>query len=240
MEWGNFSFIHILTLFLVPITLIIFYFVLKKLKENTQTIILFILSLWGISAIIYNLVAWNTPLEYLPLHMCSINALLLPIAIITKNKFLNNLLPIYSLGALMAIVLNNNISNAKVFSLVFLFYYVPHLFEFIIPILQILLKRVKIELKYVLPSMIFTFVLYTIIHFINILLNNYFITNNILNYLGEIVYVNYMYSITPEGLPILSNLYKLIPYSYFYMFPFIAVIGLLYLIINIKNIIKKS
>ncbi len=240
LVWGNFSFFHIITIVLVFVAIIALYFILKKKGKKTQKYTLFTLSLWGIAAIIYNLTAWNAPLEYLPLHMCSINALFLPIAIISENKFLNNLLPVYSIGALAAIIFNNGIADAEVMSPVFLMYYVPHLFEFAVPILQIMLKRTKMQLKYIFPSVLFTTILYTIVHFINAILNNYFITNNIRNYLNQIVEVNYMYTIKPEGIPILTNLWEIIPYPYFYLLPLILATTLLYLILNIKNLRKND
>ena len=95
---------------------------------------MFIFSLTGIAAITFNLLKWNSPLEYLPLHMCSINAMLLPFAVLTKNKTLCNLLVVWCLGALVALVLNQSVMETTILSDVFIFYYFPHIFEFIIPI----------------------------------------------------------------------------------------------------------
>lgn len=78
------------------------YFLLKRLPDKWKIAILGVLSFSGIAAIVYNLPKWNTPLEYLPLHLCSLNALVLPFAVLFRNKALCNLLPVWSLGALAA------------------------------------------------------------------------------------------------------------------------------------------
>ena len=82
------------------------YFILKGKSQRIQTMVLGILSFSGNAAVIYNLLMWGTPLEYLPLHLCSINALLLPIAVFSRSKVVGNLLLVWSLGALMALVVN--------------------------------------------------------------------------------------------------------------------------------------
>ena len=68
------------------------YFALRRASRKTQAVVLGALSFSGIVAIIYNLVTWGSPIEYLPLHLCSINAILLPIVVFTRNKTLGNLL----------------------------------------------------------------------------------------------------------------------------------------------------
>ena len=94
MKWGFFTPQHILTLILAAAMITGLYYILKNKSHKIQTAVLFLLSLSGIAAIIYNLVTWGSPLEYLPLHLCSINALILPVAVLTRNKTLGNLLHI--------------------------------------------------------------------------------------------------------------------------------------------------
>lgn len=75
MLWGFFTITHIASLILGVAIIIGLYFVLRNRSDKTKLIVLGILSFSGISAIVFNLVAWNSPLEYLPLHLCSLNAL---------------------------------------------------------------------------------------------------------------------------------------------------------------------
>ena len=98
MKWGSFGVVHIATLVLAAAIILGLYFALRRASRKTQTIVLGVLSFAGIAAIIYNLVTWGSPLEYLPLHLCSINAILLPIVVFTRSKTWGNLLLVWCLG----------------------------------------------------------------------------------------------------------------------------------------------
>lgn len=237
MTWGNFTLTHIISLIIAVIIVFCLYFILKNKSEKTKRITLFILSLSGIVAIIYNLIKWGSPLEYLPFHMCSINAIILPIAILTKNKYIGNLLILWCVGALIALILNYPAADYDIFSWTFVIYYFPHIFEFGIPILLFVFKVIKLDYKTIPVTLITTFVIYTIVHFINVGLNNYFIKNNIVDYTGNIIQVNYMFSYYPDN-PVLQIFYNIIPYKYFYMLIVLPIIGLILLGIYSPTIIK--
>lgn len=217
MIWGTFTITHILSLLLGAAITIGLYFALKHRTEKTQTIVLGILSFAGIAAIIFNLVAWGSPIEYLPLHLCSLNAMLLPIVVLTRNKHLGNLLMLWSIGAFAALVLNTSVAAAKITSWVFVFYYFPHVLEFGIPIILFKLKLIKLDKKCIWSTMAITLGAYIVIHFINVFINQYCIANNILDWAGEVVQVNYMFSIFHEGNPLLKLFYDIIPYQFWYM-----------------------
>ena len=91
-QWGLFGPVHIGTLIAGVIINLVLYFSLKNLSENVQHRVLGILSFAGWATIIYNLVTWGRPLEYLPLHLCSLNGMTLPFAVWSKNKAACNLL----------------------------------------------------------------------------------------------------------------------------------------------------
>ena len=90
------------------------------------------------------------------------------------------------------------------------------------------LKLVKRDVKCIGSTVGITLVSYTAIHFINVALNNYCIANEIMNKSGEIIQVNYMYSIRPEN-PLLQLFYNMIPHSYWYMYCAVVVLVVLYL-----------
>lgn len=243
MTWGNFTVTHIVSLVIAIAIVVGLYFILKNRSDKVKTAVLFVLSFSGIAAIIFNLVKWGSPLEYLPFHLCSIAAIVLPIAVITRSKVLNNLLCLWSLGALCALVMNNGQANYEIFSDVFVFYYFPHIFEFGIPILMFALKLTEKDYKTIISTLIITFVTYTAIHFINVGINNYCENNNILDPSGALVVVNYMYSITPS-IPVLELFWKIIPHSYYYLLVVLPIIviylGLLYTPQFIKKIKSKN
>ena len=237
MLWGSYGVVHIASLLISAAIIVGLYFVLRKCSERVKTIVLFILSFSGISAIIFNLVTWGSPIEYLPFHMCSISAMLLPFAVITRNKVINNLLLLWCLGALIALVLNQAQANFEIFSWTFFFYYFPHTLEVGIPILMFALGLVKKDVKCIGSTLGLTLYLYTTVHLLNVLLNNYAAANNIVDWAGNVVKLNYMYSIDPTN-PVLQIMYNLIPHPYWYMLvatPFI----LLYLtLVYLPEIIR--
>lgn len=239
MTWQTFSLIHIITLILTIFIIVGLYFILRNKTEKVKIITLFILSLSGICAIIYNLIVWDSPLEYLPFHMCSINAIILPIAILTRNKTIGNLLILWSLGALVALILNYPAADYELLSWTFVIYYFPHTLEFGIPILLFVFGIIKLDYKNIASTLLITFVIYTAVHFINVGLNNYFIKNNILDWAGNVIQVNYMFSFSPDN-PALQLFYNIIPYKYFYMLLVFPVILVYEVLIYLPRIIKEK
>ena len=217
MEWGSYGYVHLLSLAFAAAAVIGLYFILKNRSMIVKTIVLGILSFSGIAAIIFNLVEWNSPLEYLPLHLCSINAILLPIVVFTRNKKLGNLLLVWCLGALAALVVNQAQANFILFSPTFNFYFFPHVLEFGIPILLFKLKVVELDYKCIGSTLLLTILIYTGVHLCNVGLNAYCEANQILNYAGDVIKVNYMYSMVPEN-PLLALFYQWVPYQYWYMY----------------------
>lgn len=236
MLWGSFGAVHILSLLLGAGMIIGLYFLLRRFSAKTQTVVLGILSFSGIAAIIFNLVTWGSPYEYLPLHLCSLTALVLPVAVFTRSKILGNLLLLWSLGAVMALVVNTAQANFEIFSATFFFYFFPHLLEFGIPILLFKLGLVEKDVKCIVSTLLITLVVYVLIHFANLSMNSYFAAEQILNPAGEVVQVNYMYSLRAEN-PVMALFWTWIPCPGWYMLPVVFIV-LVYLgFIYLKQII---
>lgn len=229
MLWGSFGVVHLLSLLLGAGMIVGLYFLLRRASVKIQTVVLGILSFSGIAAIIFNLLAWGSPYEYLPLHLCSLTALVLPIAVFTRSKVLGNLLLLWSLGAVMALVVNTAQADFEIFSATFAFYFFPHLLEFGIPILLVALGLVKMDIKCIGSTLLITLGTLIVVHLANVGLNSYFAANEILNPAGDLAQVNYMYTIKPEN-PVLALFWSLIPYPFWYMLP-VVVIVLVYLLL---------
>lgn len=229
MLWGSFGVVHLLSLLLGAGMIVGLYFLLRRASVKIQTVVLGILSFSGIAAIIFNLLAWGSPYEYLPLHLCSLTALVLPIAVFTRSKVLGNLLLLWSLGAVMALVVNTAQADFEILSAAFAFYFFPHLLEFGIPILLVALGLVKMDIKCIGSTLLITLGTLIVVHLANVGLNSYFAANEILNPAGDLVQVNYMYTIKPEN-PVLALFWSLIPYPFWYMLP-VVVIVLVYLLL---------
>lgn len=227
MVWGSFGAVHIASLLIGVGLLVGLYFLLRRFSAKTQTVVLGVLSFSGIAAIIFNLVTWGSPLEYLPLHLCSLTAMVLPFAVFTRSKVLGNLLLLWSLGAVMALVVNTAQANFELCSATFAFYYFPHLLEFGIPILLIALGLVEKDVKCIGSTLLITVGALIPIHLTNVLLNNYCAAHQLLNPAGELIQVNYMYTIQPAN-PLLDLFWSLIPHPFWYLMP-VVVIVLVYL-----------
>jgi hypothetical protein len=171
-----------------------------------------------------------------------LSALIIPIAVLTKNKVLCNLLLLWSLGAVFALVVNTAQANFEILSETFFFYYFPHVFHVGIPILLFTLKLAKRDVKCIISTVAITMISYTLIHFVNVGINNYCVANNIVDNVGNIIQVNYMYSLVPEN-PLLNLFFSLIPYQYWYMYLIIPIIIIYLLVIyfdQVKALFRKK
>ncbi len=228
MEWGNFTLTHIATLVLAAAMIFGMYLLLRKASRQVQTMVLGILSFSGIAAIMFNLLAWGEPLQYLPLHLCSINAMVLPIAVFTRNKTIGNLLLVWCLGALAAIVLNYDMAEAELWSWTFFFYYFPHVMEFGIPILLFALGLVKKDMRCIGSTIGISMGIYTVVHLINKGLNAWCAANHFGYGDGDTLQLNYMFSIEATN-PLTALFYKVIPLEYWHMYMVLPIV-LVYLL----------
>ena len=215
MKWGSFSPVHYATLVLAAVIIISLYFIIRKMPRKLQTAVMGVLSMSGIVAIIYNLVRWDAPIYYLPLHLCSINAMLLPIAVFTRNKTIGNLLLVWSLGALAALILNFDMTEAILFGESFNVYYFPHVFEFGIPILLFKLGHIQKGARCIGSTLTITMGIYTVVHIINKLINHFCAG----------ITVNYMFSIEATN-PLTKIFYQIIPCEYWYMYLVLPIVAL--------------
>jgi len=237
MQWGFFTTTHIITLVLAVAAIFILHYSLRNKSRKTQTLVLLPLSLLGIASTVFNLVAWGNPWENLPLHLCAFNAITLPIVVLTSNKTFGNVLLLWCLGALAALVLNNETASCELLSWTFFFYYFPHVMEFAIPIVLVSLGRVEKDPKCILSSVGLTMLMYTVVHFINVGLNSYFTANNILNPAGNLVFANYMYSLAPNN-PLSELFMKIIPGAYWHMYLAVPILVVYLLLVYSPEIIR--
>lgn len=239
--WGIFGIAHLISWPIAAAIIFGLYFLIRKRSEKTQRLVLGILSFSGIAAVIYNLLRWGTPLEYLPLHLCSINAILLPIALFTKNKTIGNMIVLWCLGALAAVLMNFYAESASdLFTARFLFFYLPHVLEFGIPIIAFKLGIIKLDYKTIPKTLILTAAIYTAVHFINVGLIEYTTKFNVTDTYGNPLHINYMYSMQHEDFPLLSTFWNLIPHSYFYMLLVFPIIFVYLAIVYLPQIIREK
>lgn len=219
MQWGFMTPAHIATLVAAAMMIVGLYYILRNRSQRVQTAVLAVLSLWGVAAIVFNLVRWGSPIEYLPLHLCSINAILLPFAVISRNKTLGNLLLVWCLGALAALLLNHEMMTTTLFSEAFIFYYFPHVFEFGIPVLLFKLKLIEKDARCIGSTLSLTMLIYTFVHLCNKLINAWCAS------VGNGIRVNYMFSVSATN-PVIALFHRLVPYEYWYMYLVVPIVAL--------------
>ena len=240
LKWGFFTPTHIITLIIAVLGSVGLYFLIRKRSMRTQTIVLFLFSLLGPITMLNEIIQYapmQSIVRYLPLHLCSFNALLTPILILTKNEFLGNLTPLFSIGSGLAVIFNTIQADYSIFSAVFFLYYTSHVMGCAIPFIMWKLGHFQVRKRYILPCMLTVFVGYTIIHFINVFINTTCAAGNIVDGFGELIWVNYMFSVSTQGNPALEFFWSIIPCEYFYLltaFPFVL---FYYLLLNIKSVI---
>lgn len=239
MKWGSFGPVHIATLVFAAAMIMGLYFALRRASRAVQTGVLGVLSFAGIAAIIYNLVTWGSPLEYLPLHLCSINAILLPITVFTRNRTLGNMLLVWCLGALAALVVNTAQADFELNSATFAFYYFPHVLEFGIPILLFRLGLIEKKVSCIGSTIGLTMVIYTGVHLINVALNGWCRANRILDASGELIQVNYMYSLIPEN-PLLALFRQAIPFDYWYMYMIVPILVVYLSLVYLPQLLHRK
>ena len=239
VKWGSFGPVHMATMVLAAAMITALYYALRQTSMKTKTWVLGILSFSGIGAILFNLIMWGSPLEYLPLHLCSINALLLPVVVFTRNKTLGNLLLVWSLGALAALVINFEMTDADLFSATFFFYYFPHVMEFGIPLLLFKLGMIEKDHRCIGSSLSITVLAYTAVHICNKLINWYCAVNHVVNGGGSVIQVNYMYSVAPTN-ALMAAFYKVIPVEYWYMYMIIPILAVYLLAVYAPQLLRGN
>lgn len=210
MTWGTFSNTHLLTLGLALLINVLIYLILKRNTRSKQILALFIFSLFGAGVIVYGMISSSADIiKNLPLSFSALSILLLPIAVLVRERKLCNLLLIWSAGSLIALVFNNNMAHCELLTAEFMVYFTMHLFGAGIPIILFELRLVKRDTKTVKFSLIMTFLTYTAVHIANLFINS---TNGWAVSEG----VNYMSSLHPNT-EFFEFIFAILPSAYWYM-----------------------
>lgn len=234
MKWGYpFQPVHLVTMVIAVALMVGVYFLLRILPERVRYGCLIGLSFLGIVAIIFNLVRWGSPLEYLPFHMCSITAILLPIAVISKNRIVGNLLVVWCLGSLLALIFPTAVqAEYEILSDAFFIFYIPHIFEFAVTVYLFLFGYIKKDFKTIPTTLGITVGIYTLVHFINVGLTHYS------EQAGLELSFNYMFSMESPGNPVLDIFWKIIPCAYWYMYLAVVILAVYLVVLYLPQIIR--
>jgi hypothetical protein len=89
----------------------------------------------------------------------------------------------------------------------------------------------------ILSTLLISVVMLTAVHFINLGLNAFFAVNQITDAAGNLIQVNYMYTLIPEN-PVLALFRKAIPYRYWYLYGILPVIAVYLLAVYAPQLIR--
>ena len=177
-----FSIPHIITLFLITVSII---FILLLLKDRTEKIRFKFRLIIGISAIVlqYLYLIWLIVNDIfsiktsLPLQICSISLILVFFANITKNKFIINMLYFWGIiGGIYAILFPNLLQGFPHFR--FIEFFIAHWLILLTVFYFIFIEKHFISFKDFLASYLITILYLVIIFIINIILkSNYLFLN---------------------------------------------------------------
>lgn len=230
-----FNLTHILTVILFPVLIyIVLNFALKKRDAQTQRKVLFLICCFNaLLYLSYKIVqahdqSYNFDIfTNLPLHFCNINLILLPLAIILKNKTLSAYQFYFgSVLAMLALLIVDPAFRSKpLFEFTCLVYFYYHSMLVVIPILLVKFKHYTPSFKRVWqPSLMLVFLTF-IIHLVNVVFrasgiaeeSNYFYTYGLR---GDF-FTEFFWSILPyEFFFLLPSLLTFAPYIFFTTLPF--------------------
>jgi hypothetical protein len=128
-------------------------------------------------------------------------------------------------------------AEAELFSMPFCFYYCPHVLEFGIPIILFKLGLIKKDFKCIPSTLVITLGIFIAVHFVNLALNSYCATNNITDYAGNLIQVNYMFTMFHDNIPLLTTFYAIIPHPFWYMLFVLPIIAIYLVIVYLPQII---
>ena len=172
----------------------------------------------------------------LPLQLCNINLLLIPIAVLTqKRPLLGFCFFIGPLGALMALVMpGNGFDGYSIFLPRMLGYYGTHYVVLIASLAIGVFGLYRPELRDIPLTALTLFLLGLAIFGVNMLLRT----------TGLHPKANYFYSVETEGNPLLELFHRWIPFPFLYMLPCIVILAgyscLITLLFNIASRLKAK
>lgn len=231
---SRFSYQHVLLLLIDAIIFFLVIFLLRKKSQKFQRNFLIILNI--ICAIIFAgrmFFGWEgariynegTKSSLLPLELCNINIYISLIALISNKKFLNNYMYLVTMvGGMIPLIVFPDchmITNGNnLFHYMFFDYWIIHSSLVFIPIAMLCWKFFTPDIKSIYKVTLLVAGIYLFDFIACLILRNFEMFNN----------ANYMYCMNHNNLPILRDLYALIPYPFLYGLPLAIPISIVFVL----------
>lgn len=255
----KYNFLHIIILLFFPALIIASYFIFRNKSQKTKDIYMCVLM--GLTF----LLAWSgyfykifydvdgirkNFLVQLPFHLCSINAILYPLFFLLRNKT-NALIKdttfsfmyfVGMLGAFLAMALDAPATvmgpEKSLLDYVVFEYWFKHGLIFSIPILLIIFGYYKPKYIDVFKASVLFLILVVIAHILNVTFTS---INHAMG--GEKV-ANFFYTMHPDNMIGLKQVFNLMPIPFVYLLPFtfvaIPLFSILYIPFGIINLTKRK
>lgn len=201
MPWGTFNTTHLSTLAFALVLIVVIFNSLVHKRRKVQVLTLFVLALAVAGVVLSDTVTSENVIHNLPLSLWSMSAVLLPYAVLTRQRWCCNLLLLWPIESLFLLVFNYDKADMDMMTGEFLIYFFTHVFIFAIPLLLFWLRLVKRENKYIIRSLGLTAIVYTGVHFFNVASGT-----------------NYLYSVSPAGNETFAFFRTIFPFEYWYMY----------------------
>ncbi len=229
---------HIAMILLPLIMLFLMYLSLNDKEEKVQDRCLLLLSSLAIVLFLsykiymsrhYDDFKW---IDNLPLQLCNINLIVLPVALLKKNKTMFAFLYFVGIiGGLIGVVMfDTYFLGRSAFSFPVLVYFVYHSMLVMFPILLVLLGKYTPCYKDVLKAEKMLFVLALIM----------FVFNKILRIVFFVFSTNYFYTMGLEGNPFVDLLWRIIPVPFLFFLPVAPVLYGVNMLMAMPFEIKKA
>lgn len=223
---GYFKPTHFIMMLFIPIIFCSIYFLLKNKKSKTIKISLLVIC--GVNAAIYisyKLVMAFTFEEFvilneLPLHLCNLNLILMPLTICIKNQkfrdfFFGYFFFVGGIAALCGILFYDSVFTGRsTLSYAVLIYFIYHSTLFVLPYIFVGLGLYKPKINDAWKAMVVLVSLAFVMHILNL----------ILRATGACSISNYFYTMGMPENPVLGLLQKLIPIPFLYMLPIVPIL----------------
>lgn len=230
----RFSYQHVFYLLIDILYILGLVFLCRKLSQKTTRIILIALASFCCLIFIGRMFfGWEEARIYndgskttlLPFELCNMNIFITLIALLINKKFLNNYLYFISLlGGIIPLFVFPDChmitAGRNIFHYMFFDYWIIHTHLVAIPIVMIATNIFKPSIKQVPWVLLVTLGIYFFCFIASIVLRNF----------KSFEGANYMYTMYHNDLPILKQLYSIIPVPFVYGLPIaIPITGVLYL-----------
>ena len=223
------SLTHLLFILISLVVTILLCFITRKVSRKWQNLIFAIIVAIGCFGIFFRHAMGLTfsgkikitNLLLQQLQVCNFNFILLPLMLIPNNELASQYSCMFSMFAAFTTFLSipSRFAILHWYDVSILNFWLNHYCAILLPVLMIASRRLKPQKKYIFPVVACVFLYFTTSYLIQLILIN----NNIITLETSLSYV-----MKTDKIFVFDLLYKIIPFHYFYLYPFIPILAIFF------------